>query len=241
MKSWALVLITEIGGWLPGCSGGDSESTAEDREPHLLAGRRLVTQQDFEGAERSFYKALEANPRSSVAHYELGVLFLSRKNDPAAAIFHLQRYLTLKPDAENKKDVLGQIEGLKSDLAGEILGNPQSQPNQSIQALRRHLNQLAAENAALKHQLLSKGITPNPVPATNSTATLPPRPQPGGTVIPNPPRPTNLRKHTVKRGDNPTSIARQYGIPVSRLLSANPGLQPAKMQIGDELNIPPRQ
>lgn len=230
-----------MAGLLLGCGGEESSSTAEDREPHFLAGRRLVTQQDYDGAERSFYKALEANPRSAAAHYELGVLFLSRKNDPAAAIFHLQRFITLKPEAANKKDVLGQIEGLKSDLAGEILGNPQSQPNQSILALRRQLDRLAVENAALKHQLLSKGITPNPVPVTNTTATLPPRPIPGGSTVPNPPRPATMRKHKVKRGDNPTNIARQYGITVTRLLAANPGLKPARMQIGDELKIPPRQ
>ena len=231
-----------MAGLLLGCGSEEGGDTAADREPHFLAGRRLVTQQDYAGAEKSFYKALEANPRSAAAHYELGVLFLSRKDDPAAAIFHLQRYLTLKPDAENKKDVLGQVEGLKSDLAGEILGNPQSQPNQSIQALRRQLNQLAAENAALKHQLLSKGITPNPVPTTNTTATLPPRPNPGGIRVPNPPRPaTTMRTHKVKRGDNPTSIARQYGVTVAKLLAANPGLKPARMQIDDELKIPPRQ
>ena len=235
MKFWVLAWVAAI---LIGCGGEESSSTAEDREPHFLAGRRLVTQQDYDGAERSFYKALEANPRSAAAHYELGVLFLSRKNDPAAAIFHLQRFITLNPEAANKKDVLGQIEGLKSDLAGEILGNPQSQPNQSILALRRQLDRLAAENAALKHQLLSKGITPNPVSATNTTATLPPRPNP---TVPNPPRPvTAMRTHKVKRGDNPTSIARQYGVTVPKLLAANPGLKPARMQIGDELKIPPR-
>ena len=239
MKLWA---ITWLAALLLGCGGKESDATAEDREPHFLAGRRLVTQQDYDGAAKSFYKALEANPRSAAAHYELGVLFLSRKNDPASAIFHLQRYLMLKPEAENKKDVLGQIEGLKSDLAGEILGNPQSQPNRSIQALRTQLNHLAAENAALKHQLLSKGITPNPAATTNSTTTLPPRPLPGGgSTDPNPPRPTAMRTHTVKQGDNPTSIARRYDISLSKLLAANPGLKPAQMQIGDELKIPARQ
>ncbi len=231
-----------MAGLLLGCGGGGDQPTAEDREPHFLAGRRLVTQQDYDGATKAFYKALEANPRSAVAHYELGVLFLSRKNDPAAAIFHLQRFLSLKPDAGNKQDVLGQIEGLKSDLAGEILGNPQSQPNQSILALRRKLDQMTAENAALKHQLLSRGITPDPRAATNTTGALP-RPNPGGGIgtVPTPPQPpTGMRKHKVQSGENPSSIARRYGITVSRLLSANPGLQPARMQIGDELNIPPR-
>ena len=78
-------------------------------------------------------------------------------------------------------------------------------------------------------------IVPDPPP-------LPPQPLPGGgSTIPNPPQPaTTLRTHKVKRGDNPTSIARQYGISVSKLLAANPGLKPAQMQIGDELKIPPR-
>jgi LysM repeat protein len=49
-----------------------------------------------------------------------------------------------------------------------------------------------------------------------------------------------MRTHKVKRGDNPTSIARQYGVTVPKLLAANPGLKPARMQIGDELKIPPR-
>jgi LysM repeat protein len=44
----------------------------------------------------------------------------------------------------------------------------------------------------------------------------------------------------VKRGDNPTNIARRYDVSVARLLAANPGLKPARMQIGDELKIPPR-
>lgn len=239
MKLWA---ITWLAALLLGCGGGESDTTAEDREPHFLAGRRLVTQQDYDGAAKSFYKALEANPRSAAAHYELGVLFLSRKNDPASAIFHLQRYLILKPESENKKDVLGQIEGLKSDLAGEILGNPQSQPNRSIHALRTQLNRLAAENAALKHQLLSKGITLNPAATTNSTTTLPPQPLPGGSsTAPNPPQPaTTPRTHKVKGGETPTSIARQYGTSVAKLLAANPGLKPARMQIGEELKIPPR-
>jgi LysM repeat protein len=44
----------------------------------------------------------------------------------------------------------------------------------------------------------------------------------------------------VKGGETPTSIARQYGTSVAKLLAANPGLKPARMQIGEELKIPPR-
>lgn len=130
-----------------------------------------MQQRDFEGAERSFHKALEANPRSSLAHLEIGLLYLSHKNDPAAAIYHLKRYLKLKPDAPNGTEVSGQIEALKGDLAKDILGTPQHAPNSSIQQLRLQLNQLAAENQALRHQLQSRGLLPihgqPPIPRYN--------------------------------------------------------------------------
>jgi LysM repeat protein len=42
----------------------------------------------------------------------------------------------------------------------------------------------------------------------------------------------------VKHGENPSSIARRYRLTVERLLGANPGLRPAKLQIGQVLKIP---
>ena len=111
-----------------GCNPKGGAVNAEDKEPHYLDGRRQIQQRDFEGAERSFQKALEANPRSSVAHREIGLLFLSHKKDPAAAIYHLQRYLTLMPEAPDKPEIHGHIEALKGDLAKEVLGSPKNQP-----------------------------------------------------------------------------------------------------------------
>lgn len=219
-----------------GCEPTGGAVNAEDKEPHYLEGRRQMQQRDFEGAERSFHKALEANPRSSLAHLEIGLLYLSHKNDPAAAIYHLKRYLKLKPDASNGTEVSGQIEALKGDLAKDILGTPQHAPNSSIQQLRLQLNQLAAENQALRHQLQSRGITPNPRPATNTTVQLP-NPNPGGGTPTAPPA-TAQRKHQVRSGENPTAIARKYGITLQKLYAANPGLNPSKLQIGQELIIP---
>ena len=236
MREFLAIFIAILATAWIGCEPTGGAVNAEDKEPHFLEGRRQMQQRDFEGAERSFHKALEANPRSSLAHYEIGLLYLTRKSAPAAAIYHLQRYLSLQPNAPNGKDVQNHIEALKGDLARDILGSPQHAPDTAIQQLRSQLNQMAAENQALRHQLQSRGINPNPRPATNSTVQLP---QPGGAPTQTPP--VAGRKHEVQSGENPTAIARRYGIKLQELYAANPGLNPSKLQIGQELIIPIRE
>ncbi len=236
MREFLAIFIAILATAWIGCEPTGGAVNAEDKEPHFLEGRRQMQQRDFEGAERSFHKALEANPRSSLAHFEIGLLYFTRKSDPAAAIYHLQRYLSLDPDAPKGKIVQNHIEALKGDLARDILGSPQHAPDTAIQQLRSQLNQMAAENQALRHQLQSRGINPNPRPATNSTVRLP---QPGGT--PTLPPPVASRKHEVQSGENPTAIARRYGIQLQELYAANPGLNPSKLQIGQELIIPTRE
>ena len=221
-----------------GCEPTDATTSAEDKEPHYLDGRRQLLHRDFEGAERSFHKALEANPRSSAAHMEIGLLYLSHKNDPAAAIYHLQRYLALKQEAPNKTEITGHIEALKGDLAKEVLGSPKNQPGPIIEQLRAKLNQLAAENLALRHQLRSRGITPNPQAANNQGVSLPPDNNTQQTSVSA--RTGASRRHTVKSGQTPTGIVRIYGVTLQQLYQANPGLNPAKLQIGQELIIPTR-
>ena len=230
---WACLAV------LMGCKP-TPDSSQEDKEPNYLAGRRQVQQRDWTCAERSFHKSLEANPGSSLAHYELGVIYLSHQANPAAAVYHLDRYLTLKPRVANRDEVMGHIAAAKRDLAADIHGTPDA-PSQSILRLRAQLNRLAAETQALRHQLQSRGITPNPQfgqAATNAPVVInPPPPKKGSTPAP-PSPPVASRSHKVKRGENPSSIARQYRLPLSRLFAANPGLQPAKLQIGQVLKIP---
>ncbi len=44
--------------------------------------------------------------------------------------------------------------------------------------------------------------------------------------------------YTIKSGDNPASIAKKAGISVNDLMKANPGLDPRKLHVGQELNVP---
>ena len=53
-----------------------------------------------------------------------------------------------------------------------------------------------------------------------------------------PPTSPSPRTHTIKPGETPTSIARQYGIKLQMLLEANPSVSARRLKIGQALNIP---
>jgi N-acetylmuramoyl-L-alanine amidase len=46
------------------------------------------------------------------------------------------------------------------------------------------------------------------------------------------------RTYRVKAGDTFWEIAKQHRVPVSSLVAANPGVDPAKLQINRTLNVP---
>ena len=45
----------------------------------------------------------------------------------------------------------------------------------------------------------------------------------------------------MKKGDYPGKIAKELGVSLKALMDANPGLDPTKLQIGQELNVPANQ
>lgn len=244
---WTLALCAA----LAGCYQPGSGASDEEKEPHFQAGRARVNALDYKGAIAAFERALEANPRSAAAHFELGWLYADKVPDPAAAIFHYERYLRLRPNAENADTVRQHILRLKQELAKAVLPLPASP------GVQRELEQLAEENRRLREELArwrewyanhasrSTAATEPPPPATAPVAPA------SAPVAPSAPAPARaaaatsesrpaMRTHKVQSGETPSSIARKYGVSVEALLAANPGLNPRRMQIGQTLNIPAR-
>ena len=234
---------------LGGCLPTGSNQAEEQKEPHFLAGRARVNSLDFHGAIESYAKALEVNPRSSSAHFELGCLFDDREPDPAAAIYHYDRYLKLRPNAGNAELVKQRIYRCKQELAKAVMPLPVTP------TLQRDFEQLADENKRL-HDEVEKwrayyashaGAFTNPpgqmlvltrVPAPPA-ATPPPAPTPPtNRPAPPPATPAAPRKHTIKAGETPYGVARQYGVKLDALLAANPTIDPKRLKVGQTLNIP---
>src|ERR1043166_9096548 len=125
---------------LTACGPSASSLSDEEREPHFLAGKSRVSALDYKGAIESFEKALEANPQSASAHFELACLFDQKEPDPTEAVYHYTHYLKLRPKAENMDLVKQRILTCKQELARTVSLGP---VNEKVQ---HELEQLTEEN-----------------------------------------------------------------------------------------------
>ncbi len=230
----------------------------EQKDPYYLTGKNRVMSKDYQGATEAFEKALEANPRSAAAHFELGVLYEKNSTNSARAIYHFEEYLRLRPNTDLADPVKQQILACKQELARTVSLGPVTQ------AVQRDLDRFMRENVSLRSQvedlqsqLAKRPILPPPATPLPPTNVLPSSPGPAVTPLPARPTVTEARTgttaspnitpaasaaktHTVKSGETPASIARSYGISLNALLAANPTVNPRRMQVGQTLNIPSR-
>jgi LysM repeat protein len=243
---------------ITGCALTDASQVDEEKEPHFLEGKACVNSLDYAGAIESFEKALEVNPKSASAHFELGCLCDQREADPAAAIYHYEHYLKLRPNGENCERARARIIASKQELARAVSLGPVTQNLQrDFEQLTEQNKKLTEDNKTLRDELERwkaaspasrppepASVTSSPtravqyasaqIPVSSSTAEAfgGPRSSRSNTV------PAGMKTHTVKPGETPAGIARKYGIKVDALMSANPRLEARRMQIGQTLAIP---
>ena len=245
-----ILLALMAGGCFP---SGDSPLD-EQKEPHFITGKNLATQMDYQGAIDSFEKALEVNPRSASAHFELAWLYENKAQVPdyAAAIYHYDRFLKLSPKSDKADLVRAHMNSCKLELAKTVSAfSPWNGQHDMENLMLENKNlkaQLAQYQAAANHspapaqQAVSQPV-PQPVPvrAAPAPASHPVEmarstPQPPGSS--RPVATVGIRTHTIKSGENPSTIAREYGISVAALMAANPQVRPTHLQVGQSLNIP---
>lgn len=232
-----------------GCSPSGPGVTEEKREPQFLIGLSRVNVMNFEGAIEAFQQALEANPQSAAAHLQLGWLYAEKVSDPAAAIYHYEQFLRRQPADPNAEMIRKQILGLKHVLAEAVLPMPPvSGLQKQVEDLREENRRLQADLDRLRGELAGRPVLTNPPSgrvaggrngpvfgAALAAGNLPP-PTAGRSGSASP----VVQTHKVIPGDTPTSIARRYSINVESLLKANPGLNPRRMRINQNLTIPVR-
>jgi LysM repeat protein len=252
-------LVVLLGAALGGCAPGQGQ-TDEEKEPHFVLGQSRVNSMDYPGAINAFEESLEANPQSAAAHFELGWLYEEKVPDPAAAIYHYERYLKLNPNAGNAALIKQHIDACKQQLATDMLGLP------STSAAQRQLEKLVEQNRELQQQVdrLQENVKQwnayyagqsaarsNSPPQNNSIAQQTASPAPDDTTAQSsatpgltqtksaPPKPPKPRTHTVVAGETAVGIARKFGVKLSALEAANPGMNPARIRAGQVLNLLP--
>lgn len=246
-----LALIGDLG-----CTPSTQSQADEEKEPHFLAGKTRVATLDYEGAVDCFEKSLEANPQSASAHFELAWIFDQNEGDPAAAIYHYQHYLKLRPSAWNAETVKQRILACKQQLARTVsLGPITEKVQKDLDAVTQQSKQLTEENKKLREELETwkayaarlQTLTNPPAPSARSSQELAsfqptssPRSVSNSTDLAKPTATStnSPRTHTVKAGETPISIARKYGVKLEGLLAANPKLEARRLHVGQRLVIP---
>ena len=236
-----LILILLLS--LSGCDSVPETSLDEQKDPHYLNGRSRVSSQDYKGAMEEFEKALEANPRSASAHFELGWLNEEQMKNYAAAIYHYEQHLRLRPASDYAGRAKDRIRSCKMDLVKTEVLAPVNQ------GMQRDLERLGAENLLLKRQLeaLQTQLAARPVAPVSNTggsSSVPdpiPRAQTRVTnseprVIPTPS--VRPKTHIVKAGETITAIAAKYNVKLNLFLAANPRVDPRRLKVGQSLTIP---
>lgn len=118
LQCLALMLMLCL--WITGCTPTAETQLDEQRNPHYLAGKEKLGALDFKGAIESFERAVEDNPRSAFAHFELGVLYEQKESDYAAALYHYNKALKLRPNGHPAEIIRQRIPGCKQELVSPI-------------------------------------------------------------------------------------------------------------------------
>jgi len=150
--------------WWSGCSPSGETGLDGEKDPNYLAGRSLRTALNYTAAIEAFEKALETNPRSAAAHLELGLIYYQNVGTNwARAIYHFEKYLALRPKANNADLIRQDIDNCKLALAKEV---PYTPGNELV---RREVERLARENVDLRQQLedLKAQLALRPATAAN--------------------------------------------------------------------------
>lgn len=249
-KLLRMMLAVVCGLSLCGCNPPGQSAADEEKEPQFLIGRSRVNQMNFAAAIEAFEQALEKNPQSAAAHFELGWLYAEKESDSAAAIYHYQKYLKLRPNADNAETIKQHIFRLKQELAKGVLPVPASNE------LQKQVEQMAEDNRRLTEEL-DRLKSSTAIPSPNRFVSTPQPARTNRTIqTPQPrvntptPQPTPLRQtasstttqrqHRIQAGDTPSAIARRYNVRLESLLTANPSLNPKRLQVGQSLVIPSR-
>jgi tetratricopeptide (TPR) repeat protein len=251
--------------WLAvvGCSPMGDSQTDEQKEAHFLRGKSLASAMDFPGAIEEYEKALEVNPHSASAHFEMAVVSEKNIGDYAAAIYHYQQFLKERPNSDDADLAKQHINACEIELAKTV-----SSLEPATAAAGQTMAKLMAENRDLKEQLAkwqaayaaairtTPAMPGNPAPSVAVAAVLPARSpadaaqetihtsyvagasSSSGAGTRSAAGSAPVRTHTVREHETPASIARKYGVSLSALLAANPEIRPTHLQVGQTLKLP---
>jgi len=248
---------------LCGCEPPADDHADETRDPNFQKGRELVNSQNFTGAMEEFTKALEANPHSAAAHFELAWLCEEKTHEYDEAIYHYKQHLKLRPRSEYAQRANEHVLVCRRQLAAteyapsatvkelDRLKSENALLRQNIESIKVQLATAVAQQHAVPRVETPTSTTPpasNAIPARAPGQTLSATSQPpiqaarAGAPAAVPPAgalPPGAKTYVIKSGDTPAMIAKRNHVTLSAFLEANPTIKdPKRIHPGQTVILP---
>jgi tetratricopeptide (TPR) repeat protein len=247
---WLLLGMLCLGG--AGCLPTERVTGGEEDDPDFQAGLTHKSSGRPLRAVESFERALQRNPNSVSAHFELGLLYYQGVTNYVAALYHFDRVQLLNPQFKYNQMVEQMIRGCKQEFMRDIpMGTITWQMQQDLQKLqrleqengelRRRIEQLRIELAAHSANDQPGGANLSEAsrsPTTRGAASL--RATASNERLIQPVTRTGASSYVVTKGDTIYSIARRHDLHPNALLAANPGVDPKLIHPGQTLVVPSR-
>lgn len=258
-----MVVALVFAGLGVGCKPMATARMDEEREAYFLDAKERLLAEDFTEAVLGFEKALEVNPQNAAAHLELGLVHYQETHDYAAAIYHFNKMLELRPDHVMASRIREHLERCRMDFASSVNLGPLNQHTEARlkrlveerDELREKVSQMEGQVVQLREVLKATRQAP-----AQMTQAREPDLAGSGSTSPSlsgaseateastltssqsaPARPLGqekFRKHVIRSNDNFYKLAQHYGIDLKAMEQANPGLNSTKLQIGQVINVP---
>lgn len=207
-----------------GCGQGDPA-----RHPMMLKGDQYRKEGNFELAEKFYLKFVEQRPDSALGHRMLATLYDESLADPAAALYHYNRFLRLDPQSPDREMIEGYRKLARAKLLRALTREELPTPPDDEPAMLHKENKVLRDRLdSLKRLLLNQQRTIAQL--KSATAAPPPVPQLPGE-----------RSYTVQSGDTPGKIAQKFYGSANKyriIMEANGLGSSTGLRVGQVLKIP---
>lgn len=218
-----------------GCGGPGAQDQREERDPLLKKAQARKNMNDFDGALELCQRAIDRKPAMARPHLDMALIYDQSKGDYLRAIYHYERYLEMRPQAEKRDLIQELIRHAKLNYAASLPEQP-SGAIQEIAMLKKEIESLRIQMARQKPS--ASVTTAQPAPAA-PTAVVPTSAQPQ-------PAQSAMQTYVVQAGDTLSKIAgkvyrdtTQWEVLYEANKSALPG-GPQSVRVGQTLMIPRR-
>lgn len=126
---------------------------AETDEPHFRRGQQMVRSGQNQVALQAFLKVIEKRSgEAPESHFKVGELYLNHIKDPIAAIYHLRKFLEIRPNGQKAPLARQMIDTAKKEFARTLPAKPLDGQMERLD-LMEMVEELKQENESLKSQL----------------------------------------------------------------------------------------